>query len=64
MYDIKALELGIVKCKENIKVFENAIDKEHNTIREYRRLIQVLKEKEEQKELLHTLPDRIEIDGT
>lgn len=42
----EALEKGIQKCKDNIKIFEDAIQKEQDTIREYRRQIGVIEEKE------------------
>lgn len=39
MYSIEGLENGIEGCKKNIKVLEGAIDKERNTIKEYRIMI-------------------------
>ncbi len=38
-YDIEALKQGIEKAKKNISTFENAIEGENNTIKEYRRII-------------------------
>jgi len=38
-YDIQALKDSIEKAKQNIKVFEDAIEKERKTIVEYRILI-------------------------
>jgi hypothetical protein len=40
-----ALELGIEKCQDNIKIFEEAIEKERNTIKEYRIMIEQLAHK-------------------
>jgi hypothetical protein len=44
-YDIDALKQGIEKAKKNIEVFETAIQGEHDTIRDYRRMISTLEEK-------------------
>lgn len=44
-YDIDALRAGIGKAKKNIEVFEQAIMGEHNTIREYRKMISALEDK-------------------
>ena len=44
-YDIDALRAGIDKAKQNIGVFEKAIEGEYNTIQEYRRMISALEEK-------------------
>jgi len=60
LFDPSALKGGIEKCKENIKVFEEAIQKEHDTIQEYRGMIDKIQEKEQiQKEAL----SRVEIDN-
>lgn len=45
MYEIDALTEGIEKARVNIKVFENAINKELETIKEYQYMIKVLEEK-------------------
>ena len=39
MHSIRGLENGIVNAKANIKVLEGAIDRERNTIKEYRVMI-------------------------
>lgn len=49
-YDIGALKEGIEKAKKNIKVFEQAIDNENNTIKNYRNMISVLEEKKDRME--------------
>lgn len=41
-YDIPKLKEGIKKCDENIKIFEQAIEKEQATKREFRRIISEL----------------------
>ena len=51
-----ALLRGIEQCKNNIKTFEDAINKEYDTIREYRRMIehneaQQIIDKEKQKHI-------------
>ncbi len=47
-YDVSSLEQGIVKANANIKIFEDAINKEYQTIEEYKRMIEVLKRKKEE----------------
>jgi hypothetical protein len=46
MYSVEGLERGIEACKKNIKTFEDAIDKERATIKEYRKMIDVIETKE------------------
>ena len=46
-YDIDGLLRGIAACKQNIEVFEQAIAKERETIKEYKIMIDHLKEKSE-----------------
>ncbi|MEN8252782.1 MAG: hypothetical protein ABFQ62_00175 [Patescibacteria group bacterium] len=45
MYDPKALKQGIKKCRQNIEMFEDLIEKEEATIAEYKGLIKGLKKK-------------------
>ena len=47
MYDVDALKTGIKKCKQNIKTFEKAIDKERKTIDEYYGYIELIQKKRE-----------------
>ena len=47
MYEIEPLKQGIERCKISIKTFEDAIDKELDTISEYEGMIKVLEEKKE-----------------
>ena len=47
MYEIKGLKEGIERAKINIKVFENAINKELETISEYEMMIKVLEKKDD-----------------
>ena len=44
-YDVEALRENVKKCKVNIKTFEQAIQGEHDTIAQYRHMIEVLEEK-------------------
>ena len=45
MYEIEPLKQGIEKAKASIKIFEDAINKELQTITEYKEMIKVLEEK-------------------
>ena len=47
MYEIKGLKEGIDRAKINIKVFEDAINKELETITEYEMMIKVLEKKDD-----------------
>ena len=46
MYNTDALKNGILKCRDNIKIFEDAIEKERTTIKDYQSKIDILEEKE------------------
>ena len=46
MYNIESLEKGIEAAKKNIKTFEEAIEKERNTIEEYYVMIEVIERKQ------------------
>ena len=43
-YNKQALEDGILKCKKNIQVFEDAIEKERQTIKDYRDMMDTMDE--------------------
>ena len=45
MYETESLKQGIEKAKENIRIFEDAINKELKTIAEYKQMIEVLENK-------------------
>lgn len=45
-YNNDALERGITQCKANIKTFEEAIEKERTTIKEYYRMMEHNQEQE------------------
>ena len=56
----EALERGIEQCKKNIETFEEAIQKERNTIKDYYRMIEhnETQERLEKEKLLHIEIDR------
>lgn len=45
-YNVDSLLDGIERCKKNIITFEDAIDKERNTIKEYYYMIDTIQRKE------------------
>ena len=45
-FNSKALENGIQQCKNNIRTFEMAIEKERTTIKEYYKMIEHNQEQE------------------
>lgn len=57
MYTIEGLEHGIERCKVNIASLEKGIEKERNTIKDYRIMIddieQAAKQKKEAQENVH-----------
>lgn len=57
-FNSEALERGIEQCKKNIVTFEEAIEKERATIKEYRRQID---HNEEQERLNKIKKSHIEI---
>lgn len=50
MYNREALEANIEKCKANIKIFEEAIEKEYKTISELRDMAETIDRKIREKE--------------
>ena len=44
-YDLDALKVGIDKCHNNVKVFEDAIAREYDTIQRYGKLVLQLEAK-------------------
>jgi len=45
-FSVESLDNGIAACNKNIKTFEDAIDRERTTIKEYRDMIVIIQEKE------------------
>ncbi|MHA2046583.1 MAG: hypothetical protein ACW99G_17485 [Candidatus Thorarchaeota archaeon] len=62
MHSVEGLEQGIEHCKKNIKTFEDAIQKERDTIDEYYRMIDLLKEKERVNKALEKVGESISAD--
>jgi hypothetical protein len=50
-FSVKSLENGILAAKKNIGVFEIAIEKERQTIKEYCDMIETIKRKEHEARL-------------
>ena len=48
-YSIDNLKRGIEQAKTNIKTFEDAIEKEEQTIKQFKFMIETINRKEEQK---------------
>lgn len=44
-YDLDALRKNIDRCKANVETFEEAIQKEHDTIKQIRYMISEIEEK-------------------
>ena len=59
-YSIEALKRGIEQCNKNIEIFENAIEKEMQTKKEYRDKIAFL---EQQNNILEEVKKHIQIDN-
>ncbi len=47
MFDKQGLKNGIEHAKKNIKIFEDAIKKERDTITEYKRMMKVLEKRKD-----------------
>ena len=62
MFSIESLERGIEGCKKNIKVFEDAIDKERDQIKEYYGMIDALRKKAEVQKALEKVEETINAD--
>lgn len=61
MYNIDSLEAGIDQCKVSIKALEDAADRERETIKEYRGMIDTLQERERIDAEVAKMGDRIEV---
>lgn len=46
-YSVDSLEMGIEGARKNIQTFENAIDKERQTISDYYNMIFIIQQKNE-----------------
>lgn len=61
MYDPDALERGIAKCRVNIQTFEDAIERERQTMKDYREMIDSIERREREVERAKSLV-HIEVD--
>lgn len=62
MHSIEGLERGIKHAKENIKTFEEAIEKERETISNFYEMIDALKQKEREAEAAKRLEEQVNAD--
>lgn len=60
-YSVESLENGIEACKKNIKTFEDAIEKERNTIKEYHEMIDTVQRKEREAKIRDEIMSRVEV---
>jgi prefoldin subunit 5 len=60
-FSVKSLENGIESSKKNIRVFEDAIDKERNTIKEYREMIDTIERKKREAKIREEMSSQIEV---
>jgi len=49
-FNPESLRNGIDRCKQNIKIFEDAIKKEEDTMRQFREYLRIAEEKAEERE--------------
>jgi hypothetical protein len=61
-FSIESLERGIIACKKNIKTFEDAIDKERNTIKEYREMIETIGRKEREHKKMEKIKANLKVE--
>jgi septal ring factor EnvC (AmiA/AmiB activator) len=62
-YTVESLEGAIQKCKDNIKIFEEAIEKERETIKDLHNKIELLEVQErERKRIEKELMENIEVE--
>ncbi len=60
-FSVESLERGIESCKKNIQTFEDAIDKERNTIKEYRDMMETIERKEREAKIREEMSSHIEV---
>jgi uncharacterized protein YktA (UPF0223 family) len=53
-YTTGTLEAGIEACKKNIKTFEDAIEKEYATIKQFREMKEIIERKKQEAHLKQT----------
>ena len=60
-FSVESLENGIEACKKNILIFEEAIEKERNTIKEYREMMETIGEQERMAKMRDKMETNIEV---
>lgn len=60
-YSTESLDRGIKACKNNIKTFEQAIENEYATIKQFREMKEVISRKEAEAEMKKDLQEKIVI---
>ena len=61
-FSVESLENGIVACNKNIKTFEDAINKERNTIKEYRIMIDTIERKEREHKKMEEIRSKMKVE--
>jgi len=64
-YSVDSLTEGIERCKQNIKTFEDAIENERRTIKEYYEMIEAVERKEREAKIREDILAnvQVEVDG-
>jgi hypothetical protein len=60
-FSVESLDNGIEASKKNILVFEDAIDKERNTIKEYREMIDIIERKKREAKIRKEMSSQVEV---
>ena len=60
-YSVESLENGIEACKKNIQTFEDAIEKERETIKDYRYMIEEIEIQKRNAKIRKEMSSRIEV---
>lgn len=60
-YSVESLENGIKGCKKNIQTFEDAIEKERETIKDYRYMIEEIEVQKRQAKIREEMSSRIDV---
>jgi hypothetical protein len=60
-FSVESLDNGIESCKKNILIFEEAIEKERATIKEYRGMIETIGEQERMAKMREKMAANVEV---
>jgi hypothetical protein len=60
-FSVESLDNGIESCKKNILIFEEAIEKERNTIKEYRDMMETIGEQERMAKVREKMGANVEV---